>query len=310
MAELYAKAIVNPAAGSYSVGRQWQLIKRQLQKTGVSFDHEFTKNTGHALNIATRAIRDGNQYLIAVGGDGTVNEVANGILRSANPLSITLGIVSAGTAHAFAASFDGTKNYNDINSNFFLFGNKRALIDVGMIHCSSHGQIIERFFLNEASIGLAAEIVGSWKPLSTHFGSSVNIALRTVAGYKALAVHRNKNVRLLIGNQIEQNIICTVVMSNGRYCADKMLMAPHASLDDGLLDAIIVGDISKFELLKIRPALYNGNHVKHSKIREIKTTTVSVESDERMLVEADGDIIGECPATFQVMLSILNVVVF
>jgi diacylglycerol kinase (ATP) len=73
---------------------------------------------------------------------------------------------------------------------------------------------------------------------------------------------------------------------------------------------LLWGISPKFELLKLRPALYNGDHVKHSKIREIKTTTVSVESEERMFVEADGDIIGECPVTFQVMPSILNVVVF
>ena len=309
MPELHAKVIVNPQAGSRSVGRQWPQINRQLQKAGLSFDYEFTQSSGHALDIADRAIRSGYNYLIAVGGDGTVNEVANGILRSENPLSIIFGTVSAGTAHAFTFSLGVTKDYSNNNDYSYLTRPKKALIDVGVVKCRAHGQSIERFFLNEASMGLAAEIVDAWKSLPNRFGKGVNFALRNVSGYKALAVHRNKKVRLQIGDEVESISLCTLVLSNGRYYADRMLIAPHASLDDGLLDAIVVGDMSRFEVLKIRPTLYNGSHIKHSMIREIKTTTVTVESDERLLVEADGEILGECPASFRVMPSALTVVV-
>lgn len=309
MPELHAKVIVNPEAGSRSVGREWPHINNQLHKAGLSFDYEFTKGAGHAVDIAKRAIDSGYHYLIAVGGDGTVNEVANGILRSSNPLSIILGVVSAGTAHAFSFSLGVTEEHNNINSYSFLTNQRRALIDVGVVQCWNHGQSTERFFLNEASIGFSAEIVGAWKSLPNRFGKSVNLALRTAAGYKSLAIHRNKKVRLQVGNEVESIFICTVVVSNGQYCADRMLIAPHASLDDGLLNAIVVSDVSKFELLRIRPTLYDGSHVKHPKIREIKTSIVKIESDEHLLVEADGDILGECPASFRVIPSALTVVV-
>jgi diacylglycerol kinase family enzyme len=88
-----------------------------------------------------------------------------------------------------------------------------------------------------------------------------------------------------------------------------MQIAPHASLDDGLLDVVIVGDVTKSELLKIRPTLYNGSHIRHAKIREKKTTTITIESDEQLLVEADGNILGEGPASFWVIPSALTVVV-
>ena len=153
MPELHAKVIVNPEAGSHSVGRKWPHINRQLQKAGLSFDYEFTKGAGHAVDIASRAISRGYHYLIAVGGDGTVNEVANGILRSSNPLSIILGIVRAGTAHAFSFSLGVAEDYSNINAYSFLTDPRRALIDVGVVQCWNHGQSIERFFLNEASIG-------------------------------------------------------------------------------------------------------------------------------------------------------------
>ena len=140
MPELHAKVIVNPQAGSRSVGRQWPQINRQLQKAGLSFDHEFTQGSGHALDIASRAISSGYNYLIAVGGDGTVNEVANGILRSVKPLSIILGIVSAGTAHAFAFSLgfaDSNRNNNDYS---YLTRQRSVLIDIGVVKCRNYTQ--------------------------------------------------------------------------------------------------------------------------------------------------------------------------
>ena len=287
MPELHAQVIVNPQAGSRSVGRQWPQINRQLQKAGLSFEYELTRGSGHALDIASQAIRDGYNYLIAVGGDGTVNEVANGILRSVNPLSIILGIVSAGTAHAFTFSLGVTGDYRNSDDYSYLTRQRSVLIDIGVVKCWNRGQSIERFFVNEASVGLAAEIVDAWQSLPNRFGKGVNFALRNVAGYKALAAHQNKRVRLQIGDEVETISICTLVLSNGRYCADRMLIAPHASLDDGLLNVIVVGDVSRFEVLKIRPRLYDGSHVKHSSIREIKTSIVTIESDERILVEAD-----------------------
>ena len=226
---------------------------------------------------------------------------------SNNPQSIILGIMTAGTAHVFSFSLGFAEN--NINTNSFPPDQSRRLIDVGVVQCWNRGQSVERFFLNEASIGLAAEIVDSWKSLPIRFGKNVNLALRTAAGYKAWSIHRNKKVRLQLGNEKESISICTVIVSNGQYCADRMLVAPHASLDDGLLNAIVVGDVSKFELLKIRPTIYDGSHVAHPGIREIKTTAVTIESDEHLFVEADGDILGECPASFRVMPSALSVVV-
>jgi diacylglycerol kinase (ATP) len=309
MPRLHAKVIVNPQAGSCSVRRDWPQISKKLQEAGLSFDCEFTEKTGDATEIASKAINSGYSYLIAVGGDGTVNEVANGILRSNNPLNVILGIVSAGTAHALSFSLNIAKDYKDVEDYSFLCGQKRALIDVGVVQCWNRGKSVERFFLNEASIGFSADIVNAWESLPVRFGKGVNLALRTLTGYESLVFHKNKSVRLSVGNEVESIPICTVFVSNGRYCANKMLIAPHASFDDGLLNAIIVGNLSKFRLLSLVPALYTGSHVKHPGIREKTTEFIKIESDEHLLVEADGDIVGECPATFRVKPAALAVVV-
>jgi len=307
MSETYTKVIVNPMAGSHSVGREWSRINRQLQKLGLSFDYEFTEHTGHAMEVARRSADIGYHCLIAVGGDGTVNEVANGLLCSNRSGDTILGIVSAGTANAFALSLGIDEDY--VKALSLLTGQGRALVDVGVVQCWSRGQSIKRFFVNEASVGFSAKIVDTWKSLPTHIGHSLNLALRTVVGYKSLATHRNQRLNLCVGNEVESISCCGVVVANGQYLADGMQIAPHASLDDGILDVVVFGDVTKSELLKIRPMLYSGIHIRHAKIKEKKTTTITIQSDEQLLVEADGNIIGEGPVSFWVIPSALTVVV-
>jgi diacylglycerol kinase (ATP) len=309
MQDIRTKVIVNPEAGSWSVLRKWPYINRRLCEAGLLFDYEFTKSTGHALDIASRAVDNGYNYLIAIGGDGTINEVANGILRSSNSLNVKLGIVGVGTANAFSYSLGIPEDANNTNIYSFLTGQGRALIDVGVVKYWNRGQCIERFFLNEASTGFSAEIVDAWKSLPNRFGKRINIALREVASYKSLAVHQNKKVRLHIGSGVESISIFTIVVSNGQYCANKMLIAPHANLTDGLLNAIIVSNLSKYEMLKIRRRLYDGSHINYPKVREIKTKSITIESDKTLLVEADGEFLGECPASFRILPLALTVVV-
>jgi len=303
----YAKVIVNPVAGGCSVRGEWPRISRQLRDVGLSFDHEFTRGAGHAIEIARQAIDTGYRYLIAVGGDGTVNEVANGILCSTHSGNTILGIVSAGTACSFTRSLDIAQDY--ISACSLLTGQGRALIDVGVVQCWSQGRPLQRFFVNTADAGFGAAVVDAWKRLPNRFGHKINNTLRTVEGLKHLLTHRNKWIKLRVGNEVESIFGCDVVVANGQYFAESMQIAPHARLDDGLLDIVIVGDVGKYELLKIWPTLYSGSHIRHPKIRERKTTTVTIESDEQLLVEADGDILGESPASFWVIPSALTIVV-
>ncbi len=305
MSTSYATVIVNPMAGGRTARREWPKIYAQLRKVGLSFEYEFTQRVGHAVEIANQAISRGRQFLVAVGGDGTVNEVVNGMLQSCKAANLTLGIVPAGTAHAFSYSLGTGKCYADTCS--YLVGNRTIQIDVGVVNCWSQGHTVVRYFVNEASVGLSAEIVDAWGLLPTGPSRSTSLPLRKFAGYMALASHRNKVVKLRIGNDVESIRVCAVFIANGQYYADKMLIAPHASLNDGLLDSIIVGDVSKSELIKIRPTLYDGGHIRHDKIRETRTTGIMIGSDKSLLVEADGDVIGESPVSFRVIPSALTV---
>jgi len=303
----HAKVIVNPIAGGYLVSREWPRISRQLRDISLTFDHVFTEGPGHAIEIAKQAADSGYHYLIAVGGDGTVNEVVNGILYSANSERVTLGIVSSGTACGLARSLNISQDY--VSACSLLAGQRRAIIDVGVAQCWSQDRLVQRFFVNVADVGFGAAIVDAWKNLPKRFGHRINYTLRTVEGLRRLLTYRNKGVRLSVENEVEVISSCAVIVANGHYLAENIQIAPHARLDDGLLDVVIVGDVNKSELLKIWPALYSGNHITHPKIKQRKTRAITVESYEQLLVEVDGDVLGESPASFWILPSALTVVV-
>ena len=302
-----AKVIVNPAAGGYSIHRQWPQINRQLRDTGLQFDYEYTEGEGHGIQLAKAAVDNGYRYLIAVGGDGTVNEVANGILCSTDSSSTILGIVSAGTACSFARSVDIPLDYASACS--LLTGQGRLLIDVGVVEYRNGDQSLQRFFVNEATAGFSAAMIEASKRLPRHSTPAVNYAHRVVVALRSLLSYQNKHVTLHVENVVEDICIWAIAMVNGRYLGGGMYIAPHARLDDSLLDMVLFGDIGRLELLRIWPTLYRGDHITHPQIRVKKVTSVTIQASEQIPVEVDGEILGECPASFSMMPSALTVVV-
>ena len=304
MSLLHAKVIVNPAAGANSTHRKWSRISQLLKRVGLSFDYEYTEGVGHAIELARAAASDGYRYLIAVGGDGTVNEVANGILSSTNATTTALGIVSTGTGSDFVRSVGIPRDY--ASACAFLTSSRRLLIDVGVVEYQRQGQTLKRFFVNAAGVGFDAAVVETTEKLPKYFGGTIPYLaglMRTLFGY------RNKSVVLRIDDKVESSRILSVVVSNGGYCGGGMHMAPEASLSDSLLDVVVIGDVGKFELLKALPMVYKGTHGTHPKVSIEKAANITVESSERLLVHADGELLGEAPASFEIVPAVLSIVV-
>jgi len=306
MSVSYAKVIVNPVAGAYSTRRKWPLISQRLRDAGLSFDHEYTEGVGHAIELARVAASDGYRYLVAVGGDGTVNEVANGILSSTSSRRTTLGVVSTGTGSDFVRSVGIPRDYAIACSS--VTSPRRLLIDVGVVEYRRAGKSQRRFFVNAAGIGFDAEVVEKTERLPKYFGGTIPYLVGLV---RTLFSYRNKSVVLRLGTKAETARILTVVVANGCYLGGGMHVAPQAELDDSLLDVMIVGDVGKFELLKTLPMVYKGTHVTHPKVSMEKTPHITIESElsERVLVHADGELLGEAPATFWLMPLALSIVV-
>jgi YegS/Rv2252/BmrU family lipid kinase len=304
MSVLPAKVIVNPVAGAYSTRRKWPIISRLLSAVGLTFDFEYTEGVGHAIELARLAASDGYRYLVAVGGDGTVNEVANGILHSTNAATTALGIVSTGTGSDFIRSVGISRDYAAACST--LTSSRRLPIDVGVVEYQKNGQTLERFFINAAGVGFDAAVVRETERLPKFFGGTlpyVGGMLRTIFSY------RNKPVVVRVGDEVESHRVLNVVVANGGYVGGGMHIAPQAELGDNLLDVIVIGDMGKLEILKEFPKVYKGTHISLPKVSMKKGTQVTIESSEEVLVYADGELLGECPATFRVVPGALSLVV-
>jgi YegS/Rv2252/BmrU family lipid kinase len=275
-----------------------------MERIGLTFDFNYTEGVGHAMELARIAASDGYRYLVAVGGDGTVNEVANGILHSTNASTTTLGVVSTGTGSDFARSAGLARDYTTACAN--LTSSKRLTIDVGLVEYQRDGKRQERFFINSAGVGFDAAVVKETERLPKFFGGTIPY----VAGMlRALVSYKNKDIVLKVGDEEESRRVLNVAVANGNYCGGGMRIAPEAKLDDRLLDVVIIGDMGKLELLKEFPTVYKGTHINHPKVSMRKVTNVSIESAEPMLVYADGEMLGECPASFRVAPATLSLVV-
>ncbi|MDH5695748.1 MAG: diacylglycerol kinase family lipid kinase [Dehalococcoidia bacterium] len=300
----HTKVIVNPVAGARSTRRKWPIISRLLKRIGLSFDFEYTEGVGHAIELARAAASNGYRYLVAVGGDGTVNEVANGILYSTGAASTSLGIVSTGTGSDFVRSAGIPRDYASACST--LTSSRRLSIDVGVVEYQSKGQTLQRFFVNAAGVGFDAAVVEKIERLPKYFGGTIPYVVGVV---RTLFSYKNKPVVLNVENEVMTGRVLNVVVANGGYVGGGMHVAPQAELGDSLLDVVVIGDLGKFELLKELPTVYKGTHINHPKVRMKKATHITIESPELMLVYADGELLGESPASFWVMPAALSIVV-
>jgi diacylglycerol kinase (ATP) len=301
---LPAKVIVNPVAGAYSTRRKWPIISRLLSAVGLSFDFEYTEGVGHAIELARLAASDGYRYLVAVGGDGTVNEVANGILHSTNAATTALGIVSTGTGSDFIRSVGISRDYATACST--LTSPRRRSIDVGVIKYQSEGKILERFFINAAGVGFDAAVVRETERMPKFFGGTIPYLVGVL---RVLFSYRNKPMVVRVGDEVESHRALNVIVANGGYAGGGMHIAPMAELGDNLLDVIVIGDMGKLEILKEFPRVYKGTHISLPKVSMKKGTQVTIESSEPVLVYADGELLGECPASFRIVPGALSIVV-
>ncbi|MFH0768571.1 MAG: diacylglycerol kinase family protein [Chloroflexota bacterium] len=306
----YGIAIINPKAGGYSTLRDWPSIDKCLKESGIIFDHVYTEGIGRAMDLAREAANENYRYIIAVGGDGTVHEVVNGILSSSNPGDTNLGIVSAGTTCSFARSLNIPRH--PVSSSKLLvnlINRSSQLIDVGIVEYTSGNKRLRRFFINEADVGLGATVVEASKKFTNYFGRSINYLPHVVGGLTSLVSYKNKRIAVHVEDRTESIYDCAMlVVANGAYFGGGMRIAPEAKPNDGLLDMVIFGDIRKSELLKVWPMTYKGRHVSHEKVRMLKVKKVDVQCDDSLLVEADGELLGEGPVSFSVVPSALHVV--
>ena len=296
------QVIVNPESDRGRTKKRWEYIKEALKFFLKEFKYEFTEKPFQAAEISRAAIKEGSELIVGVGGDGTMNEISNGFFENKNIINpkVALGVVPSGTGCDFSRSLNipsGLKNALKVITQA-----SSSMIDIGKIRFRDHyNKKHERFFLNIADFGIGGEVLNKMNQRKAKRKTSYYLrsAVTTFITYKS------KRVRIKIDNrQIPFNGYLIGAIANGKIFGKGMKIAPCAKLDDGLFDVVLVESMKFLEFCRNILKIYSGSHLSHPKVSLIrgKEIEISPESSEKdVLIEADGELIGKLPATFELV---------
>jgi diacylglycerol kinase (ATP) len=304
-----AFAVVNPRSGGGRTRRDWPKIERALRSLYPEIEIAMTRSRGDAARLVCEAIASGHDEIVAVGGDGTINESINGFFAHGDVPDAVFAFVTSGTGGDFRKTFG-----IDAGLEGALAAIRRAsvrAIDVGRLTCLSRkGEPVTRHFINIASFGLSGLVVDSVNRarIAKLFGGRFAFAFHSV---RAMLTYRERMVRLRIDGEFdEQAGIATVAVANGQFFGGGMRVAPDAVPDDGLFDIVIMGGASHNPAdLKL---LYTGEHIGLPGVRVIRgrkvvAAPVAETGGRAVLIEVDGEAAGRLPATFEILPRALRV---
>jgi len=298
-------AIVNPAAGQGRAGRQWPRLASYLSELGLDFDAELTAFPGDGTSIARQALRSGYNRLVAVGGDGTFNEIVNGFFEGGEPINpdAVLAPLSFGTGCDLSRSLG-------IGAGFAaaarLLQAKPRAIDLGQAAFLDHqGRPTERYFLNYADLVLGGETLCQVQRLPKAMGGFLTFL---VGSTLALLAHRNKHLRLTVDGRLAfDGPVALAIICNGSHFGGGMHIAPGASPQDGLLDVVIMHHVGRAGLLWNLPRVYRGTHIGDRRVLCLRGREIEAAAEETVLVGMDGEQPGMANARFQVRGGALTV---
>jgi len=296
--------VVNPAAAAGGCGREWPVIRDVLERAGVDFEHRLTLARGDATVITRGALADGFERVVAVGGDGTLNEVLNGFFAEdggppVRPGAI-LGVVPAGTGGDFRRSA-GIPREPNAAAALLARGDRRPC-DVGRLeYLDPDGAPIGvHHFVNIADCGLGGEVVLRANSSSKRSGGRATFAW---AAIRSVVAYGRKPARVVADGVPFEGQVQNVVLANGRYFGGGMLVAPEADLADGMLDVVVMGDVGRLRSLMAMPRIYSGGHLGRPGVVVMRAARVSVIPlhGAQMLFDVEGEQIGAAPAVATVL---------
>ena len=278
-----AELIVNLTAGGGKPNHHLETVLKCLKENGLNFKVCITSHQGEAVELAQNAADNGAELIVSVGGDGTVNEIVNGIMKSKNDPS--LGIIPLGWANDFIKSTDIPSDI--IEACKILIKGKTKKIDVGAIN----NQI---YFANICGIGFDAEVAHlanqlknrhpNWNTLSAYVYVFATIK-------KLLSPFSYHEVKIKFDGQEIHSKILFIAVGNGKIYGGRFKITPEAVLDDGLLEVCVVEEMGRFKYLSIIPKVFKGTHESIKGINFYRAKEVVIQSSEPVLAQVSGEVI-------------------
>lgn len=282
--------ILNPTANREGAARDWERARAVLDTAGAHYEVVRTAAPGHAAVLAEGAARDGWPAVIAAGGDGTVHEVANGLLRVAGEdagATIPLGVIGMGSGNDFVKLLGLPGGDPAAAARLLLEGRPRR-VDVGWVSTSGPG--VDRFFINGVGVGLDARVAIETRQIHRLRG----VAIYAWALLRVLRDHRTPRMRVVVdGQEIANRPLTLVTAANGGCHGGGFWICPAARVDDGVLDICVADALSPFGVLRLVPRVMRGTHVGRPGVKIHRARRLRISSPDPLPVHADGEIISE-----------------
>jgi diacylglycerol kinase (ATP) len=285
--------LVNPAAEGGSVGRRWPELAHRAAALGLSGDALLSERPGQLGELAARAADEGASLVVAVGGDGTVNEIVQGLAGR----NVALAVIPRGTGWDFVRTYSIPRKLEDA-IGVARDGRTRE-IDLGRAtYRAWAGGEAWSLFANIASAGMSGAIAKRANETSKALGGKVSYLWATLTVF---ARWRNDEVHVVVDGERREGRMHDVVVANGRYFGGGMMICPEAEPDDGIFDVLLIEDLTKRDLIFTLPKTYKGRHLPHPKAELLRGPVVEIDAPQPLPVELDGEQPGTTPVRFEIV---------
>ncbi|MBV8065645.1 MAG: diacylglycerol kinase family lipid kinase [Actinobacteria bacterium] len=293
--------LVNPASGNGATGKRWPELAHRASVLGLDGETLLSERPGQLIELAEQAARGGAELVVAVGGDGTLNETVNGLVRAGGDAQ--LATIPLGTGMDFVRTYGIPTRFDDAVRT--ALGHATRAIDVGRVtYRTWAGEEAERYVVNVGSVGMSAAVAQRANGMSKALGGKATFFYALTRVFLAW---QNTVIDVDLDGSRRSARMHDVIVANGQYHGGAMWLAPEAQPDDGLFDVILIGDVKKLDFATTAPKLYRGTYLAHPKVDLERAHVVSVDAQERLPIELDGEQVGTTPARFEVVPGALRV---
>jgi YegS/Rv2252/BmrU family lipid kinase len=293
------EVVVNPNAGKQKGEKDWGTISGLLRENGIPFHASFTTGPGHAIELTRDAIAGGARNFIVVGGDGTMNEVVNGIFGKHNvpTQDFVLGMISVGTGNDWGRMFAIPPEYDKAVQT--IKREETFLQDAGLVRYLQDTEKKERYFINIAGLGFDAVVVRKSNRQKQNKRSGLIIYMRNLL--TTLASYRHTQTRIRIDDAYLIDDVFTISIGIGKFTGGGMMQTPYARADDGYFDLTVVRRMKKMEIVRSLKRLYDGTILEHPKVSGFRGKKIQIDSDPPIHLEVDGESLGHSPIEMKIL---------
>jgi YegS/Rv2252/BmrU family lipid kinase len=298
--------IVNPNAGRRKGLRDWEKISSLLSKYRLHYNVVFTERSEHAIQLSCSHIEMGIRNIIVVGGDGTMNEVVNGVFlqKVCKTTDITLGMITVGTGNDWGRMFSIPSDYEEAIR--ILLRNHTFIQDAGSVDYLNELVTGSRYFVNIAGMGFDAAVVRKSNRMKERGRGGPLLYLVTI--FTSLMNFKHVNALISVDGLATENQIFSMNVGICKYSGGGMIQVPNAIPDDGLFDMTVINSMRKLKVIRSLRRLYDGTINDHPRVDSYTGKSITIESTDRIHLETDGETLGHTPIEFSIIPKSIKVV--